>query len=439
MISEHESHHHHVSIFSRGMIVPFVLLSSCFMWWGIANNMTDPLVKVFREIFGELSTFKSALIQFAFYGGYFCLAIPGAIIARKYSYKIGVLTGLGIYATGCFLLYPASLSCEFYSFLIAFWVLAAGLSILETSANPYVFSLGSEESGTQRLNFAQSFNPVGSVIGNILCQFLIIANLEQYRAGEKIAQEHQQDALSIVIFPYLVVACVLLIVWFMILFTKMPHVSEPDKRVHFTQTFGRLLRNKNYVFAVIAQFFYVGVQITVWTYTMFYIPKELGIKDAEALRYQTVALVLFGLSRFIATWLMTYIKEYRLLLYAAILACILTLNAVFVGGKVGVYSLVGISACMSLMFPTIFGLGSRGLGVDRKMGGSGLIMAILGGAIITPLQGRIIDIVPEVINIGSLDVNNIQVSYLVPLVCFIVIGAYAVFSGKVEVNHPVAE
>jgi len=414
------------SLLSRGIIFPFILLSSCFMWWGIANNMTDPLVKVFREIFGELSVFQSSLIQFAFYGGYFCLAIPGAIIARKFSYKAGVLTGLGMYAAGCILLYPASLTQAFVPFLLAFWVLASGLSILETSANPYIYSLGSEETGTQRLNLAQSFNPVGSVIGILLCRSLIMQKLEPYRHDGSIPEALQDKALSIVIFPYLVVACALVLIWLMILVTKMPHASEPDKKVHFVRTFGRLFRNPNYVFAVIAQFFYVGVQITVWTYTNFYIPKELGISQADTLGYHTMALILFGVSRFIATWLMTYIKDHRLLLYASILAGILTLNVVFVGGYTGVYSLIGISACMSLMFPTIFGLGSRGLGNDRKIGGSGLIMAILGGALITPLQGKIIDI------------SNVNVSYLVPLVCFIVVGAYAVFCGRVKVSHPAA-
>jgi FHS family L-fucose permease-like MFS transporter len=397
------------------------------MWWGIANNMTDPLVKVFKEIFGQLSTFQSSLIQFAFYGGYFCLAIPGAIIARKFSYKAGVLTGLGMYAAGCFLLYPASLTQTFVSFLIAFWVLASGLSILETNANPYVYSLGSEATGTQRLNLAQSFNPVGSVIGILLCRNLIMQKLEPYRDNGMIPEALQDKALSIVIFPYLTVACILVAVGLMILATKMPHGSEPDKKVHFVSTFKRLFKNPNYVFAVIAQFFYVGVQITVWTYTNFYIPEELGVSQAVALKYHTVALILFGVSRFIATWLMTYIKDHRLLLSASILAGMLTLNVVFVRGHIGVYSLIGISACMSLMFPTIFGLGSRGLGPDRKIGGSGLIMAILGGALITPLQGKIIDI------------SSVQVSYLVPLVCFIVVGAYAVFSGRVKLSHPAAQ
>ncbi|MCF7708431.1 MAG: L-fucose:H+ symporter permease [Verrucomicrobia bacterium] len=401
----------------QGEVFAFILLTSCFLWWGIANNMTDPLVKVFEEIFQGLSTFQSSLVQFAFYGGYFCLAIPGAIIARKFSYKTGVLVGLGLYAFGCFLLFPASLIREFIFFLIAYYVLASGLSILETNANPYVLSLGSEETSTQRLNLAQAFNPIGSVIGILLCRGLIMAKLPTENNKISIPDSKQAEALAIVIFPYIAVAVVLLIVWLLILFTKMPRVSEPDKKVHFGSTFKRLSKNPNYVFAVIAQFFYVGVQITTWTYTNYYIPDELGVPQEVALKYHTGALILFFISRFIATWLMSYIKEHKLLMYAGILAAILTCNVIFIGGYVGVYSLVGISGCMSLMFPTIFGLGSRGLGHDKKVGGSGLIMAIVGGAILTPLQGAIIDW------------SNVNISYFVPFASFLVIIGYAIYAG----------
>ena len=280
---------------------PFVLVASCFMWWGIANNMTDPLVKAFTGIFKDLSNFQSSLIQFAFYGAYFSLAIPGAVIARKFSYKIGVLIGLGLYCMGCFLLFPASLIQQFVPFLITYYVLASGLSILETNANPYILSLGPEKTSTQRLNLAQSFNPVGSVIGTLLCQMLILARLEELKekvtagaTAEKLS-EIQSQQLFIVITPYLIVGSVLIIVWLLIAFNKrMPYVREPDKNVHFIETFGRLFSNPNYLFAVIAQFFYVGAQLCVWTFTVYYIPAQIGIKDSEALKYHTVALILFG-------------------------------------------------------------------------------------------------------------------------------------------------
>lgn len=416
-----------------GDMLPFILLSSCFMWWAIANNLTDPLVKVFMSIFPELTTFKSSLIQFAFYGGYFCLAIPGAIITRKYSYKTGVLVGLATYLLGCFLLFPASRTLFFWPFLGAYWVLAAGLSVLETSANPYILCLGPPETATRRLNLAQAFNPLGSVIGVLLCGFLIMENLEPWKNPSKaeeakaflIPNTDQLETLNIVIFPYLAIGTILVLVWLAILFTRMPRMSEAGE-FHFGEAWERLFRNPNYVFSVVAQFFYVGAQITVWTFTNFYIPNQLAWVDQSdvLLHWHVWALVSFGICRFMFTWLMTYFEDHVLLTVAAVAATILSINVVFVGGLVGSVSLVGISAFMSLMFPTIFGLGCRNLGEDTKVAASGLIMAIVGGAVITPLQGFI------------RDVSDIRISYLVPLFCFVVIGAYGIYCRKAEVFHP---
>ncbi len=403
----------------KGDVLPFVLLASCFMWWGIANNMTDPLVRAFTGIFEGLTNFQSSLIQFAFYGAYFGLAIPGAIIARKFGYKRGVLTGLAMYVAGCFLFIPAAQMQMFFPFLVAFYVLAGGLSILETNANPYVLVLGPEETATQRLNLAQSFNPVGAIIGTLLAQILILARLEAVESGATPVDDVQSAQLAIVIAPYLIIGGILVAVWLLILFTKMPFVVETDRNVHFKPTVKRLVKIPNYVFAVIAQFFYVGAQITVWTYTVYYVPEQLGITPSETLRlFHLPALILFGIFRFVSTALMTRIPPHQVLAFMAGLGVVFSILVVFVGGPVGCYALIGISGCMSLMFPTIFGLGSRNLGEDTKLGGSGLIMAILGGAIITPLQGFIID------------VANVNISYLVPLVCFVVIAAYGVFAGK---------
>jgi len=408
-----------------GVIFPFLLLSSCFMWWGIANNITDPLVRVFKAVFRELSTFEASLIQFAFYGGYFCMALPGAIIARKYSYRTGVLVGLGLYAVGCFLLYPSTLAQQFVFFCISYYVLACGLGILETNANPYILAIGPESTATMRLNFAQSFNPIGSVIGILLCQILIMARMPTNASGDiVIPPGGEAEALNTVIFPYLSVAACLVVVWILIAVTKMPRMSEHDHKAHVGETIKRLLKNGNYTFSVVAQFFYVGAQITVWTYTNFYIPEHIkGIKPDDVLKFHTAALVLFGASRWVFTWLMKTIKASTLLLVASIAAGILSLIVVFVGGMVGVISLIGISVFMSLMFPTIFGLGCQGLGEDTKLGASGLIMAILGGALITPLQGAMIDWMG-----GDL-------SYLLPLVCFVVIGGYSFMSARIEKSH----
>lgn len=413
-------------ILPPGDVFPFILLASCFAWWGIANNMTDPLVKAFTGIFEGLSNFQSSLIQFAFYGAYFGLAIPGSLIARKFGYKRGVLVGLGMYVLGCFLFYPASLIQQFIPFLIAFYVLAGGLSILETNANPYVLALGPEETATQRLNLAQSFNPVGSVIGTLLCQILILARLEQLKQETVGAAPAELDAiqsqqLSIVILPYLIIGFVLVVIWLLIAFTRMPFVKESDTNVHFLATVKRLFKNPNYVFAVVAQFFYVGAQISVWTYTVYYIPDQLGITPSETLRnFHLPALIIFGVFRFLSTAIMSHVKPYNLLAFMAVAGAIFSLIVIFVGGIVGSCALVAISACMSLMFPTIFGLGSRGLGEDMKIGGSGLIMAILGGALLTPLQGLFID------------KWNPSISYVVPLICFVVIAAFGIFAGVVK-------
>ncbi len=402
----------------------FILLSSCFMWWGIANNLTDPLVRVFKAVFGELSTFQASLIQFAFYFGYFSMSIPGAAISRKYSYKTGVLVGLGIYALGCFLLYPSMLIQEFVFFCIAYYILACGLSILETNANPYILVLGSPETATRRLNFAQSFNPVGSVIGILLCQFLIMARMPLDGDGNiVIATEQINEVLNIVIFPYLSVAGIILVVWVLIALTKMPQVGDDENGVHIFHTFRKLFKKKNYVFAVVAQFFYVGAQIAVWTYTNFYIPEQLCVTPDVALQYHTVALILFGISRWIFTALMKKFEAHTLLLIAAVAAGILSLNVIFIGGIIGVYSLIGISVFMSLMFPTIFGMGCDGLNSEEtKVGSSGLIMAILGGALITPLQGALIDS------------TGVEISYFIPFICFVVIATYAFYRSRLKLD-----
>ncbi|MEM9827049.1 MAG: L-fucose:H+ symporter permease [Planctomycetota bacterium] len=402
-------------ILPPGAKLPFVLLASCFLWWAIANNLTDPLVKVFKEIFG-MSTFQASLIQMAFYGGYFCMALPGALIARKFTYKTGVLVGLGIYAAGCFLLYPAMLSQAFLFFCVAYYVLACGLGVLETNANPYVLALGSEPTATRRLNFAQAFNPIGAVLGIVLCQVLVMARLPQDNDGNLSIQASQaSSSLTTVIIPYLSVAAVLALVWIAIFFTRMPVAKEDYKQIDLAGTVRRLFGNGNYVFSVVAQFCYVGTQISVWTYTNFYIPEAIDVSQETALRWHTGALILFGVMRWVFVGLMIRFQETTLLLFAAVMASLATAGVIFIGGMVGVISLVCISGFMSMMFPTIFGLGCSDLGEDTKLASSGQIMAIVGGAVITPLQGWMED------SIG------VHYSYLLPLGCFLVIGAYAIF------------
>lgn len=423
---EHDTETHH-RVVPHGKVWPFALLASCFLWWAIANNLTDPLVKVFKEIFG-MSAFGASAIQAAFYFGYFCMAIPGAIIARVFSYKTGVLVGLGCYALGCFMLYPAMLAQQFLLFCFAYYVLACGLGILETNANPYVMVLGSEESATRRLNFAQAFNPIGAVIGIVMCQMMIMANLPKDSNNElSIPPEEVDSALNTVIYPYLSVAAILAVVWVLILVSKMPKASDRDSHVHFGETIDRLMGNSNYLFSVLAQFCYVGTQISVWTYTNFYIPEQLNVSQEDALKWHTGALVLFGCTRWIYTGLMKFFRPSTLLMFAASMCCICLLMVIFVGGYAGVIALVCVSGFMSLSFPTIFGLGCSNLGSDTKLASSGQIMAIVGGAIVTPMQGWLVD------HVGT------SLSYLLPLLCFLVIGAYAVFGRQYEHSEQASE
>jgi len=324
------------------------------------------------------------------------MALPGAMIARRFTYKTGVLVGLGVYAVGCFLLYPAMLLEQFAFFCFAYYVLACGLGILETNANPYVLVLGSEESATR-------------------------ARLPKDGDGQLcITPENTSDALNTVIFPYLAVASILVIVWILILKTKMPKASEHDKHLHLKETVGRLLKNKNYSFSVVAQFAYVGTQISVWTYMNFYIPEAIGVTPEVALTWHIWGLVLFGSMRWVFTGLMRFFKASTLLLVAALVAVASAFCVIYVGGLIGVIALICIYACMSLMFPTIFGLGCANLGEDTKLASSGHIMAIVGGAVITPMQGAMVD------------KWGINTSYWLPLLCFVVIGLYGFAGRKVE-------
>ena len=446
-------------IVPRKILFPFLLLSTCFAMWGMSNNMTDPLVKAFLSIFDDLSVAQTALIQNAFYGAYFCLAIPGAIIARKLGYKKGVLAGLGLYIIGGLLFYPASILLKFEPFLIAFFVLAGGLSILETNANPYIIAMGPEDTSTQRLNFAQSFNPVGSLIGLFVCKFAILQKLEAVNVQKvegldaETLRSIQTEQLHIVMTPYFIVALVLIVLWILIASNKkMPAVVEHDHKAHVGQTVKDLVSNKNYVFAVIAQFFYVGAQIAVWTYTIHYITGQLDILDSEAMNYHMVAIISFSISRWIFTALMVRFKPSTLLLFAAIMGGFCSLGVIWGGDKaaftgyipfvgatpftLGVVCLISTSVFMSLMFPTIFGLGSRGLGEATKIGASGLIMAILGGALLTLLQGKLIDLFggSDEALLGAATAK----SYVIPLVCFVVISAYALYCKKARVEDQIA-
>lgn len=405
-------------------IFPFILLTSLFFMWGLANNMTDTLLAAFKKIM-SMTDFQTSWIQMSFYGAYFCLALPAAIFIKRYTYKSGVLLGLGLFIIGGLLFYPSSHTMKYGHFLSSLFILAGGLSILETSSNPYIIALGPADTGTRRLNFAQSFNPIGSITGVLLSKFFILSNLNhagleeraQMSVGE--LQNIQSQELNAVMGPYVGVALLLLVIWIMIAATKMPKASDAGSSLNLLPTFKRLFKNHNYMWGVVAQFFYVGAQIGVWSFTIRYIMQELSLNEQEASSYYLIALIFFTISRFIFTGLMKFFSPKRLLTVSAALAIVASLIVAFGSGYVAAYALVSISAFMSLMFPTIYGLAVEGLGEDTKIGGSGLIMAILGGAIITVIQGQVSDLT-----------GNIKLAYLVPGFCFLVIIIYSLMGRK---------
>ncbi|MEM1324821.1 MAG: L-fucose:H+ symporter permease [Bacteroidota bacterium] len=412
------------SVVPRSLVLPFILVTFCFALWGFANDITNPLVKAFGTIFNQ-SAFISSFVQFAFYGGYCFMAIPAAIFIKRYSYKSGILVGLALYAVGGALFIPASLVGIFWPFCAAFFIMTCGLSFLETSANPYILSMGDASTATQRLNLAQSFNPVGSIIGILIAKDFILAKLNKLSTAERAALPTEQFEavkladLAVVRTPYVAIGVVLLIVFLLILFTKMPKNSDGGGRLDIGGTFKRLFNNLRYREGVIAQAFYVGAQITVWTYTVYYGTEVLmseGMIEADAatqaVNYNFYAMILFGVSRFVCTFLLKYVKPGALLMYLAVGAILLLIPVVFVGGRFGLYALVGISGCMSLMFPTIYGIALKGIGEDAKLGAAGLVMAIAGGSFMPPLQGLLLDSV------------GVQLSYSMPIVCFIVIAIF---------------
>ena len=411
-------------------IVPFILITSCFALWGFANDITNPMVKAFSKIF-RMSATDGALVQVAFYGGYFAMAFPAAMFIRRYSYKAGVLVGLGLYALGALLFYPAKMTGEYYPFLAAYFILTCGLSFLETSSNPYILSMGTEETATRRLNLAQSFNPMGSLLGMFVAMNFIQAKLNPLDTAARAQLDDAQFAavkesdLSVLIAPYLAIGIVILAMFMLILIKKMPHNGDKNHDINFVPTLRRIFSLPHYREGVIAQFFYVGVQIMCWTFIIQYgtpilMANGMTEQAAEVMsqQYNIIAMVIFCCSRFICTFLLRYINTGQLLMILAIAGGALVCGVIFMHNIYGLYCLVGVSACMSLMFPTIYGIALTGLGDDAKFGAAGLIMSILGGSVLPPLQASIIDR-------GELfGMPAVNVSFVLPFICFVVIAIY---------------
>ncbi len=428
----------HDPVVPREYLVPFILITILFPLWGFANDITNPLVAAFQTVM-EISAAKAAMVQFAFYGGYATMAIPAALVVKRYSYKTGVILGLVLYATGAFLFWPAAKYELFTFFLIAYYILTFGLAFLETTANPYILSMGSEKTATRRLNFAQAFNPLGSLLGMIVATHFILALLQ---SDERDASDHlifphlpaaqkaviRAHDLIVIRDPYVVLGLVVLIVLILIAVSHMP---KNKSAVHTStgEIFRRLftLREyRKYREGVIAQVFYVGAQIMCWTFIIQY-GEHLGLTKAQGEEYNIVAMIVFVSGRFIGTWLMKYIEPGKLLFLFAIGGMFTTTGAIFIQGMTGLYSLMLTSLFMSIMFPTIYGISLRGMtNDDAKLGAAGLVMAIVGGALMPPLQGKIIDL-------GTVAfLPAVNASFILPFISFVVISIFGYRTFKIH-------
>lgn len=423
-------HHNGVSY-----VVPFVLITTLFALWGFANDITNPMVAAFQTVM-ELPARQASMVQFAFYGGYATMAIPAALFIRRYNYKYGILLGLSLYAVGAFLFIPAAAQQSFTFFCCSLYILTFGLAFLETTANPFILSLGSKSTSTRRLNLAQAFNPMGSLCGMAVASFIVLPNLWSDRrdaAGQIVfhtLSESEKAAirlhdLSVIRDPYVCIGIIVLIMLVVIAVMKMPRTVEDvhtDVKVTVGATLRNLIGNRIYREGVIAQFFYVAAQIMVWTFIIQY-ANHLGIDKATAQTYNIIAMCLFLSARFIATLLMRYVNSRLLLTAFAVGAGCCTLGCILIEGVTGLYCLVAISFFMSLMFPTIYGIALENVEpVDANLGAAFLVMAIVGGACMPVLQGSIIDMGGSAHVLFGLP--SVNVSYALPLLCFVMIGIY---------------
>lgn len=403
-----------MKVIEKKNLLPFCLVTSLFLLWGIANNMTDTLLSAFKKIM-SMSDTQTSLIQFAFYGSYFCFALPAALYIKRRSYKSGIILGLILYAAGAILFMPAARAASYGFYLIAIYIMAGGCSILETTANPYILSMGSPETATRRLNVAQAFNPIGSITGILLSRFFILKDISLYSISG----------------TYTALGTVLVFIMVIMLFSRMPGGRDTSEGNSLGTVFRRLLKNKRYTGGVIAQFFYIGAQIGVWSFTIRIAMQELGITEAKGATIYLCTIIGFSISRFIYTSLMKYIRPSLLLAFGGVASTCCALAVAFSAGS-GWFLIIAlglVSFFMSLMFPTIYGIALEDISKgphpdDAKIGASGLIMAILGGALVPPVQAMISDSA------------GIYTSYLIPAFCFVVVLLYALYIDRQERTEP---
>ena len=415
-------------LIEKKYLITFILITSLFALWGFANDITNPMVAAFQTVM-ELSTFEASWVQFAFYGGYATMAIPAALFIRRYNYKSGILLGLGLYAIGAFLFIPAAMMQNFLFFCLSLYILTFGLAFLETTANPFILSLGSKESATRRLNLSQAFNPLGSLLGMAVASTIVLPSLlsdQRNGAGETffhtLSEAEKANIrlhdLAVIRDPYVILGIVVLIIFVIIAFKKMPQTDASVQQDKAINTVKRLWKNKVYREGVVTQVFYVAAQIMVWTYIIHY-ADNLGINKATAQNFNIIAMCLFLCGRFICTFLMRFINTRLLLGIFGIGAMLCTFGTIAIVGKLGLYCLVGISVFMSLMFPTIYGIALENVeSQDTSLGAAFLVMAIVGGAIMPPLQGLIID-KQEILHHPA-----VNISFILPLLSFAIITLY---------------
>lgn len=430
-----------IPVVSKELLLPFVLITSLFALWGFANDITNPMVSAFKKVM-ELNNTQASWVQMAFYGGYFTMAFPAALFVKKYSYKKGIIVGLTLYAVGALLFFPAASYEKFGFFLAALYILTFGLAFLETTANPFILSMGDERTATRRLNLAQAFNPIGALTGLFIAQTFILGSLQSddvdangvsiYETLSVSAKEAIKTSdLMVIRDPYVILGLFVFAILLLIVLAKMPEKME-DNNDSVLNALKRLFNNSKFVEGVIAQMFYVGAQIMCWTYIYQY-AESLGINNRDAVTYAYWALILFLTGRWIGTYCLKFIDSGRLLMYFAIGAMAFTLGAISIEGITGLYSLVGISFCMSLMFPTIYGIALEGVGSDAKFGAAFLVMAIVGGAIMPVLQGYMLDFGGSgYTDIKILGVPEVNFSFVLPLFCFLVVGLYGYRTYKIH-------
>ncbi len=411
------------TLIKKENLFPFILVTALFMFWGIPGNMNDILIKQFMKSF-ELNRLQAGLIQSAFYMGYFIMAIPAGMIMRRFGYKTGLVTGLMFFSLGTLLFWPAAIIGKYGMFLLALFVIASGLSFLETGANPFIAGLGTADTSERRLNFSQAFNPLGAILGVGIGTVFIFSGIEHSEekiaamkaAGEYEAYLHSETMR--VIAPYLVLACVVFLWGLLMMASKFPDPHPDDILAKNNKgSIKNLFNYPHFYKGVFAQFCYVGAQVGTWSFFIQYIQDYTGEHEKLAGYLLTGTLVMFAIGRFSATWLMKFLKPSKLMGFYGIANIVLVSIAVIIPGWAGVWSIFLTSFFMSLMFPTIFALGIKGLGENTKLGGSLMVMAIIGGAVFTPLMGIIAD-----------KTSSMALAMILPLLCYVVVSRYA-FSG----------